>query len=63
MWEILIDTIAPVLVTFLVGLFANKPGYKKYKNIVKAIEKADDDDKLSPEEWSELKGLILNKKK
>ena len=36
-WTAVIIAIAPPLLTFLIGLFANKPGYKKGKNVVATI--------------------------
>jgi hypothetical protein len=46
--------IAPAVITFLLGLFKDKPGYKKGKNLLKAISKSAEDDKLTGPEAKDI---------
>ncbi len=52
---------APAVVTFLLGLVSNKPGYKKGKNVVKTISSALEDDKLTAAEISQIIAAISSK--
>jgi len=57
MEEAIIQLLAVVL-TFVIGLFINKPGYKKGKNVVSTIAKAFEDDQLTAAEIREIKELL-----
>ena len=54
----LLEILVPVVVTFLIGLFVNKPGYQKGKNVLNTLNKALEDDKLSAAEYQEIKALF-----
>ena len=62
-WGSLVMLIAPALVTFLLGLVANKPGYKKGKNVVKVLSAALEDDKLTATEIEQILAAIQAEKK
>ena len=57
MEEAIIQLLAVVL-TFVIGLFVNKPGYKKGKNVVATISKAFEDDQLTAAEIKQIKELL-----
>ena len=50
---ILIAILPPIL-TFILGLFTNKPGYKKGKAVLNTINKALEDDKIDSSEIEEF---------
>jgi len=50
----LIYQIIAIAAGFLLGLFRQKPGYLKGKNVLSVINKALEDDVLSPEEIKEI---------
>lgn len=52
--ELLVPVLALVL-TFLLGLMRNKPGYAKGKNVLATVNKALEDDALTAEE---IKAII-----
>ena len=54
----LLEIMVPVVVTFLLGLFLNKPGYKKGKKVLDTVNRVIADDKLTPAEYEELKALF-----
>ena len=59
-WMPILIAVLPPVLTFLIGLFANKPGYKKGKNVVATISKALEDDQISAEELKEIMSLFKN---
>jgi hypothetical protein len=50
--------LAAVVVTFVLGLVMNKPGYKKGKNVISTISKAFEDDQLTASEIKQIKELL-----
>jgi hypothetical protein len=50
--------LAAVVVTFVLGLVMNKPGYKKGKNVISTISKAFEDDQLTAAEIKQIKELL-----
>lgn len=46
--------ILPIILTFILGLFINKPGYKKGKAVIATINKALGDDKIDSSEVEEF---------
>ena len=57
-WTPVVIAVLPPLLTFLIGLFANKPGYKKGKNVVATVSKAMEDDQISATELQEIIALF-----
>ena len=57
-WTPIIIAILPPLLTFLIGLVMNKPGYKKGKNVAATISKALEDDQVTADELQEIINLF-----
>ena len=53
-WGELILLVLPTALTFILGLFVNKPGYKKGKAVIATINKALEDDKIDSSEIEEF---------
>ncbi len=53
-WLPVILAVLPALLTFGLGLFANKPGYKKGKAVLGTISKALEDDAIDSSEIEEF---------
>ncbi len=53
-WTPILAAVLPAVLTFALGLFANKPGYKKGKAVLGTIKKALDDDKIDSSEVEEF---------
>jgi len=47
-----------MILTYVIGLFVNKPGYKKPKNVINAINKALEDDNLTVEELKAIRDAV-----
>jgi len=60
MEEILFIVLPPVL-TWLIGLFQNKPGYTKPKAVNAAIAKGIADDKLTTQELKDIYNSAIGK--
>ncbi len=54
-WAGLIIIVVPPILTYLLGLVKNKPGYKKVKNVGSVLDDMVEDDKVDN---VELQGLI-----
>jgi len=52
----IIEAVVPIVLTFLLGLILNKPGYKKGKAVIATINKALADDKIDSTEVEEFMG-------
>jgi len=50
----ILEAIIPIVLTFIIGLFLNKPGYLKGKAVLKTVNKALDDDKIDSSEVEEF---------
>lgn len=57
MEDVIISGLALIL-TFVAGLFKEKPGYKKPKNLIKAINKAAEDDVFTAAEIKEIRDVF-----
>ncbi len=53
-WLPIIVAVLPAILTFALGLFTNKPGYKKGKAVIATINKAIEDDKIDSSEIEEF---------
>ena len=56
-WGDLIKLVLPTLLTFIIGLFLNKPGYMKAKNVINLAQKTIADDKVDStelEQWADM---------
>ena len=53
-WTPILLAILPIILTFVLGLFLNKPGYKKGKAVLGTIHKALEDDKIDSSEVEEF---------
>lgn len=53
-WGPILIAVLPALLTFALGLFANKPGYKKGKAVLATIHKSIEDDKVDSSEIEEF---------
>jgi hypothetical protein len=56
-WGPILIAVLPAILTFLIGLFRNKPGYLKSKNVMDMINRHIADDKIDStevEEWADL---------
>lgn len=50
----IIEAVVPIVLTFLIGLVINKPGYLKGKAVLTTINKAIADDKIDSTEVEEF---------
>ena len=50
----IIEAVVPIVLTFVLGLFINKPGYLKGKAVLGTINKALADDKIDSSEVEEF---------
>lgn len=57
-WGALLMTILPYVLTFLVGLVVKSPVYQSSKALLKSIDKALEDDKITQEELLDIKNKI-----
>ena len=53
-WGSLLELVLPTVLTFIIGLIVNKPGYKKSKAVITTINKALEDDKIDSSELEEF---------
>ena len=53
-WTPVLLAVLPAVLTFAMGLFSNKPGYKKGKAVLGTIQKALEDDKIDSSEVEEF---------
>ncbi len=53
-WGPILIAVLPPLLTLVVGLFVNKPGYKKSKAVLGTIHKALEDDKIDSSDVEEF---------
>ena len=53
-WGALAMIIAPILVSFLIGLAIKSPIYQKGKAVLKEVSKALEDDKISADELNDI---------
>ena len=50
----ILEAVVPIVLTFIIGLVINKPGYLKAKAVLKTINKALEDDKIDSSEVEEF---------
>ena len=53
-WGPILVAILPPVLTFLIGLVVEKPGYKKSKAVIGTIKKSLEDDKIDSSELEEF---------
>ena len=61
-WGAIIIMVLPPVITFLIGLVQNKPGYTKPKAVNAAITKALADNKVTAVELQEILNAATGKK-
>ena len=60
-WSEILFIVLPPVLTWLIGLFQNKPGYTKPKAVNAAIAKALEDNKISPAELQDIVNAATSK--